>query len=198
MAAAARLFDRENRAKSQNQQSATSNSPWTITDGWRLNLPSLEYLRFTHQDKDVTFEVEHLSDGYLINGHRVTGSVSDHFAHITIDGEQHIVTVGLDGEDISISYNGLTLHLEKAITHVEDAGDSEALDTIIAPMPGKILKINVQPGDQVKKGDILIVLEAMKMEQSLSAARDATVEDISFSENDQVQEGDQILSFEAS
>ena len=65
-------------------------------------------------------------------------------------------------------------------------------------MPGKILKINVQPGDQVKKGDILIVLEAMKMEQSLSAALDATVEDISFSENDQVQEGDQILSFEAS
>ena len=88
--------------------------------------------------------------------------------------------------------------MEKAITHVEDAGDSEALDTIIAPMPGKILKINVQPGDQVKKGDILIVLEAMKMEQSLSAALDATVEDISFSENDQVQEGDQILSFEAS
>lgn len=48
-------------------------------------------------------------------------------------------------------------------------------ETIIAPMPGNILKVNVTAGQAVKAGDILVVLEAMKMENEILAPRDGTV-----------------------
>ena len=47
--------------------------------------------------------------------------------------------------------------------------------TVTAPMPGNILKVNVTAGDQVKKGAVLMVLEAMKMENEIMAPADATV-----------------------
>ena len=47
--------------------------------------------------------------------------------------------------------------------------------TVKAPMPGNINKVNVKPGDAVKKGDVLVVLEAMKMENDVCAPEDGTV-----------------------
>lgn len=47
--------------------------------------------------------------------------------------------------------------------------------TVNAPMPGSIVRVNVKPGDAVKKGDVLVVLEAMKMENDICAPADGTV-----------------------
>ena len=54
------------------------------------------------------------------------------------------------------------------------AGKAGAV-AIKAPMPGNINKVNVKPGDAVKKGDVLVVLEAMKMENDVCAPEDGTV-----------------------
>ena len=48
-------------------------------------------------------------------------------------------------------------------------------ETICAPMPGNILSVNVKAGDAVKKGDVLMILEAMKMENEIMAPADGTV-----------------------
>lgn len=47
--------------------------------------------------------------------------------------------------------------------------------TVAAPMPGTIVRVNVKPGDAVKRGDVLVVLEAMKMENDICAPADGTV-----------------------
>ena len=54
------------------------------------------------------------------------------------------------------------------------AGKAGAV-AVKAPMPGNIIKVNVKPGDAVKKGDVLVVLEAMKMENDVCAPEDGTV-----------------------
>ena len=54
------------------------------------------------------------------------------------------------------------------------AGKTGAV-AVKAPMPGNIIKVNVKPGDAVKKGDVLLVLEAMKMENDVCAPEDGTV-----------------------
>lgn len=56
-----------------------------------------------------------------------------------------------------------------------------------APMPGTILKVNVAPGQAVKKGDVLCVLEAMKMENDISAPQDGTVASVNVQKGASVQ-----------
>lgn len=65
-------------------------------------------------------------------------------------------------------------------------------DGVHAPMPGTILRIVVTPGQTVAKGDTLIVLEAMKMENEIVAPADGVVNDILVQTNDRVQ-SDQLL-----
>ena len=63
-------------------------------------------------------------------------------------------------------------------------------------MPGSIIALQVAVGDTVQRGDLLMVLEAMKMEHSIVASAEATVSEIFFAVGDQVEEGEQLLSLE--
>lgn len=63
-----------------------------------------------------------------------------------------------------------------------------------APMPGKILKVNVNAGTAVKKGDVLLVLEAMKMENEIVAPQDGTVASVNVSKGDSVEAGQVIIT----
>lgn len=62
--------------------------------------------------------------------------------------------------------------------------------TVKCPMPGKILSVAVSPGTAVKKGDLLLVLEAMKMQNEIYAPQDGTVSDVRVSANQTVATGD--------
>ena len=66
--------------------------------------------------------------------------------------------------------------------------------TVTAPMPGTILSVNVQPGQAVKKGDVLVMLEAMKMENEIMAPIDGTVATVNASKGQSVQSGDVLLT----
>lgn len=65
---------------------------------------------------------------------------------------------------------------------------------VVAPMPGKIIEVNVRVGDLVKKGQALIIMEAMKMHNSVLAANDGIINDIFVKVNDSVQSGQSLLS----
>ena len=72
----------------------------------------------------------------------------------------------------------------------------ESSGGLIAPMPGTVVAVRVAPGDRVRRGDPLILVEAMKMEHSISAPFDGEVREICFAVGDQVEEGDELLSLE--
>lgn len=82
---------------------------------------------------------------------------------------------------------------------LEKMGMSSAASTKVndlkAPMPGLIVGINVQPGDVVSKGDNLLVLEAMKMENMLKAAGDGTIKTIRIAKGDRVEKGQVLVEF---
>ena len=63
-----------------------------------------------------------------------------------------------------------------------------------SPMPGKILAVKANEGASVKKGDVLILLEAMKMENEIVAPQDGTVASINVSTGDMVEAGDVLAS----
>ncbi|MCD5414807.1 MAG: biotin/lipoyl-binding protein [Clostridiales bacterium] len=76
----------------------------------------------------------------------------------------------------------------------KQAKASAGATTVEAPMPGNIWKIQVKEGQQVKAGDVLIILEAMKMENEIMAEQDGTVEKIHVTEGVAVNGGDLLVS----
>jgi biotin carboxyl carrier protein len=76
-------------------------------------------------------------------------------------------------------------------------GASVAADGLLeAPMPGCVLSVCVAAGDQVGEGDVLVVVESMKMELTLTAPHDATVREIRVAEGEQVKQGQSLVELE--
>ncbi|MDO4730762.1 MAG: biotin/lipoyl-containing protein [Clostridia bacterium] len=71
---------------------------------------------------------------------------------------------------------------------------SDVKEVIASPMPGTIMTIEVNPGQKVKKGDNLLILEAMKMENEIVSPIDATVGQIMISKGDTVDSGTELLT----
>ncbi|MBP2628652.1 MAG: biotin/lipoyl attachment protein [Firmicutes bacterium] len=65
--------------------------------------------------------------------------------------------------------------------------------SVIAPIPGKILEVNVKVGDSIKRGDIICILEAMKMQNEIMAAQDGTVSDVRATVGQVMSTGDVII-----
>lgn len=121
-----------------------------------------------------------------------------------IPGEKKRVQVFAEkvSDDLWFHFNGET-HVvplseakAKRVSRASTGGSQGGL--IVAPMPGKILKVNASIGQKVKSGDVLVVMEAMKMEYSLSAPGDGTVKNIKCSESNQVKLGAQLVEVELS
>ena len=74
------------------------------------------------------------------------------------------------------------------------AASLAAGEVVKSPMPGNILKINVSQGQTVKEGDVLIILEAMKMENEIMAPRDGVVASVNVTKGATVNTGDVLLS----
>ena len=70
------------------------------------------------------------------------------------------------------------------------------MNSLEAPLPGKVIKINVEENDKVKKGDCLLVIESMKMENSLVAPRDGVVESVKTSIGSLVESGAVLITLE--
>jgi 3-methylcrotonyl-CoA carboxylase alpha subunit len=159
--------------------------PWDAQDGFRVSGPARETIEFVANGKRVPVTLEHDRNGAAkieIAGEIVDGAAKGH-------------VMRLSSGDIAVMEDGETwvFALHDPFAAAEAAGI--ASDRIVAPMSGKIVQLLVGPNAQVKRGQALAVLEAMKMEQTLSAPVDAQVATVEASFGDQVVEGAVILRF---
>ncbi|MFN0187808.1 MAG: biotin/lipoyl-containing protein [Bacteroidia bacterium] len=99
-----------------------------------------------------------------------------------------------------IRLNGKVLHIQMRDRYDDllkelgmDASSSMSVGDLKAPMPGLVVNIPVKEGDQVKKGDTLVILEAMKMENALKATVDATVKKIAVTKGKVVDKNEVLI-----
>ena len=114
------------------------------------------------------------------------------FAQIS-KGEGDYARVSINGKDFEMHRNDL---LE---TELSAASGDDSLDVgrfIVSPIPGKVFKINVKEGKKIKKGDIVIVIDAMKMENNITAKKDALVKKILVKLNEMVEVNTALLEME--
>ncbi|MEC9315482.1 MAG: biotin/lipoyl-binding carrier protein, partial [Pseudomonadota bacterium] len=109
-------------------------------------------------------------------------------------GDQETYTIKVNGQAyvVQINEGGDISHVESSAASApapaaEPAGEGEP---VTAPLSGNIWKIQVSPGQQVKEGDTLLILEAMKMETQIVASKSGTVSSISVKQGDAVKVGD--------
>ena len=110
---------------------------------------------------------------------------------LEIDGRKHKAVATKVGDVWWVHVNGHTMQFEVIEPGASSSDDEGGLS---APMPGKILEVHVSVGQSVESGDVLMVMEAMKMEHKIVASSDGKVEAIHFKEGDQVPQGAELLS----
>jgi 3-methylcrotonyl-CoA carboxylase alpha subunit len=121
---------------------------------------------------------------------RVTNVVriGDGVYRVEIDGQAHVVYVAGTPDNRWAFWNGRIFRGSLPATPASrPRARREARQELSAPMPATVLKVLVTPGAQVKKGETLVILEAMKMELPLRASADATVRAVRCREGELVQ-----------
>ena len=99
----------------------------------------------------------------------------------------------LHGERAAVFADGGSLELHEYDPIAHAGAGAGAAGRLTAPMPGKVIAFMAKAGDTVKAGQPLAVMEAMKMEHTLSAPRDGVVAELLFAVGDQVAEGSELL-----
>ncbi|MEL6822479.1 MAG: biotin/lipoyl-containing protein [Calditrichota bacterium] len=161
------------------------------------------------QLQQETFEInlaENASNGFQaeINGETHTGELlhTDDGSLVIRMNEKFVRVYGRrDGEKIYVSVQGKQfvfnlIDKDQSSFQTGAASEDAAGNEVGAPMPGKLLKIFVSAGDAVEKGQRLFIVEAMKMENEVKAARAGVVSQIHFDEGALVSVGEPILEFE--
>lgn len=116
---------------------------------------------------------------------------------VTVNGTTYEVDVEQVGGDVAVASPAVSTpvaapQVPAAKPVSAPAGNGEK---VVAPMPGTILKVNVKPGSAVKKGDSLLVLEAMKMENDIAAPCDGTIASVGVSQGATVSTGDVLVAY---
>ncbi|HEX5613256.1 MAG TPA: acetyl/propionyl/methylcrotonyl-CoA carboxylase subunit alpha [Burkholderiales bacterium] len=199
-AACAELFAEEDASRARGKASGDPFSPWHEVDGWRLNQGSHHDFVFREGDARHAAAVEFRPGGYRLRiGSREyalgAARADDRRMQVHLDGHAFAVRAVREGDDWHLfsagAYYRLRLEDELQGLDLEAGGGSLA-----APMPGKVLRVLIEAGARVAKGDALVVLEAMKMEHIIVAPHDGVVREILFAAGEQVNEGVELLKLE--
>ena len=112
---------------------------------------------------------------------------------VKADAAEKSFLVSVNGNKYQLSVKDKFDELLKSLGF--DDLNAKKVNEIKAPMPGLVLDVRVSEGDAVKKGDPILVLEAMKMENIIKAAADATVKSVKIKPGDKVEKNQVLLVF---
>lgn len=189
------------------QNTATSYvDPWDSSDYWRSRQSAGTSITVADDSAQylVTIKQRSTDDWILdVDGteHELTWEVTstadnqdNYEINLGLNGTLSKGKVVLNGEELYLyTQDGQTrLSIPDSLAHAGE-GDDVGGGGLTAPMPGKVINIQVNVGDKVEQGQVLVVMEAMKMEHSITASTGGVVEEIFFAVGEQVTEGAELI-----
>src|SRR5688500_1196343 len=108
---------------------------------------------------------------------------------VTVDGRRYVATVAWEGRRAWVHVGGHVFVIEPRGSEGRHAGGAADLDALSPPMPATVTRVDVKAGDAVKTGDVIVLLEAMKMELPIRAPRDGIIARVKCRAGELVQPG---------
>jgi 3-methylcrotonyl-CoA carboxylase alpha subunit len=202
--AAAFLVLADGQRAAEASRSGDAYSPWGLTNGWRLNGEggsSILLRDSTGRQRDArfTFSGESWSiaidDGTAL---RLTAPRIENGALVAgTDHGRLKVTIVQDGNQVTVIERGRATRVARIDVLAEAEAASFSHGQLTSPMPGTVVRVMVEVGARVIRGQPLMVVEAMKMEHTIAAQADGIVKQVRFHAGDSVAEGVELIAFEA-
>jgi len=202
--AAASLRVLRDRQEAVEAAAAASNdpwSPWNLATAWRMNGDGYQDLVFRDGEAEIKLRAHPRRDGGCVldlpDGPVELGRVTEADGKLgfTLAGVKFGARVVRRGDEFTIIHDGVNHRLilidPLAPSRTEAAGGGK----LTAPMPGRITQVLTEAGAEVERGTALLVLEAMKMEHTIAAPADGTIETVRYAVGDLVEEGAELIVF---
>ena len=198
-AAVARLLAQASAATAAAARFDDPNSPWARSDGWRLNGEGHQKLVFRDGATERTviararagdWVLELGEEAILAFGERRP----DGTLTVVLDGVRGLATVLDHGSVTAVFLAGENWRLIEVDPLAAHEGDDPGAGRLTAPMPGRVTQLLVEAGDAVRRGEPLMIIEAMKMEHTVAAPVDGIVDAVRFTVGDLVEEGAELIA----
>ncbi|AUG53304.1 acetyl/propionyl/methylcrotonyl-CoA carboxylase subunit alpha [Thalassospira marina] len=177
-------------------------SPWNSTDGWRMNDDNHHDIILRRGTDDITLKLHYRDFGHICDLPDGTSIRIEQTCHddgnisAIMDGVRKRAQVRRAGKNLAVFQPGRMDRLEMVDPAENATANAAGGGSLNAPMPGKIIAVMAKTGDAVKAGDKLVIMEAMKMEHTISAPVSGTVREVYFAVGDQVGDGDELIAIE--
>ena len=180
--------------------------PWAQADGWRINgsyragvfaagARGTARCPYHPQWRGMDLYSGATAQAQSFEWQTEAAATRQYRVRVRLDSADASANVVLRDEHVHVFADGAVqvLQVHDAVAHAQEDSNEHA-GGLTAPMPGKIISISVKAGDKVKSGDALLVMEAMKMEHTIHAPSDGTVEELFFDVGDQVGDGAELIA----
>jgi 3-methylcrotonyl-CoA carboxylase alpha subunit len=185
--------------------------PWSARDAWRMTGAAARRFEVVVEGQTLTATVAapatsagvpawalQVGESPAVAFSLQWEAGSEQAVFVTLDGVRQRLCVYARGEEVSV-FGPETMQVVTAHDPVAHAGDHAGGPggRLTAPMPGKLISLLVQVGQAVEAGQALAVMEAMKMEHTLTAPHAGVVQELLYAVGDQLSEGAELLKIEA-
>ncbi|MFG1299558.1 acetyl/propionyl/methylcrotonyl-CoA carboxylase subunit alpha [Xanthobacter sp. V3C-3] len=199
--AALSILKEEARQSAETVDAADPWSPWGLAPGWRLNRDAHVDLTFADQERRIMVRAHFRPSGFVLSlpggDMLVEGDgEADGSIRARLEGVALTARVIRTGTRLTVFVRGGEHAVEFVDPRLASQAATGTAGRLVAPMPGTIIRIAVQEGQEVTKGAALVVVEAMKMEHTVAAPRDGRIKALKFAVGDLVDEGAELLVLE--
>ena len=199
VAALSRLMSRKAAAKEAAARFGDPFSPWFRVNGWRLNGVARQEIILCDGAGERKVAASARADDWLleVDDRTVVAAAEwrpDEVFSVVLDDVRHRAHVLDHGSETAVLLDGESWRLVEIDPLALRTNEDPTAGRLTAPMPGRVIQLLVEPGSNVRRGEPLMIIEAMKMEHTVAAPADGVIEAVRFAIGDLVEEGAELIA----